>query len=480
MMPPKSVLQKYVSRTFMSNRREMLNVLIRAAIQADPDLSSPDLKAFLGVDAGQSWQRLQAANMIGAVPRMTQCDFEHAIAKVLTKGRIATCWESGKWKEVKTIGVAAAGDGTVKLMKSHHSGQLVAMKILPKELIMSCPREFDQKFPQDFERPWIDIGILKHLNSLCFPWSCDLLGMFTGTDDVYIMTSFANGGDLFTWSEIDTSDAGLEREVAMRPIVLQLVTAVCWLHNLGIAHRDLSLENVLLTETDGKGLQVKIIDFAQATLSRTARRQVRGKPSYQAPEMHLSTEYDSFLADSFAVGVILFCMGVRSYPWKHTKQGRDRHFDLAKLVGMENFLQRKKLPCEERTLAKVFSSSFMELLGGLLVLAPEKRYAIGGLSTESSPLNTTSFKEVEAHRVGARGDSSSDLSTMASFSSPPSPESSPRFAFLDNTGDENVDDWKPERCQPNIWDCQWLWVKDPPTAKQSNASRNCITKTLRG
>ncbi|CAK0819824.1 unnamed protein product [Prorocentrum cordatum] len=33
----------------------------------------------------------------------------------------------------------------------------------------------------------------------------------------------------------------------MQPIVLQIFTAVRWLHELGIAHRDLSLENVLLT-----------------------------------------------------------------------------------------------------------------------------------------------------------------------------------------------------------------------------------------
>merc|ERR1719491_52809 len=120
----------------------------------------------------------------------------------------------------------------------------------------------------------------------------------------------------------------------MRPIVSQVFKATRWLHNLGIAHRDLSLENVLLTENSSSELQVKIIDFGMASMSRHTVRNVRGKPSYQAPEMHTYAQYDTFLADNFALGVVLYSMAVRNYPWEHTKPGKDRKFEFAKKSGV--------------------------------------------------------------------------------------------------------------------------------------------------
>ena len=104
----------------------------------------------------------------------------------------------------------------------------------------------------------------------------------------------------------------------MLPIVGQIFTAVCWLHDLGVAHRDLSLENILLTDNGGS-MQVKLIDFGMSTTQRVCKRELRGKQSYQAPEMH-GPEYDAFLADEFALGVVLFAMAVQDYPWTSTKK----------------------------------------------------------------------------------------------------------------------------------------------------------------
>ena len=55
--------------------------------------------------------------------------------------------------------------------------------------------------------------------------------------------------------------------------------------------------------------------------SRMCKREVRGKQSYQAPEMHGSDTYDAFLADDFALGVVVFAMAVQDYPWTATKKG---------------------------------------------------------------------------------------------------------------------------------------------------------------
>jgi len=163
----------------------------------------------------------------------------------------------------------------------------------------------------------------------------------------------------------------------MRPLLAQLFNAVRWLHNLSVAHRDLSLENVLLTGRDDINLQVKIIDFGMATLSRTAREEVRGKASYQAPEMHGSCEYDTFLADNFAVGVIVYCMAVHSYPWKHTTPGMDARFEFARRNGLEMFLDVDVVPCVKQSVAEVFSQALLEILCGLLAIVPASRFSLG-------------------------------------------------------------------------------------------------------
>lgn len=424
----------------LADREEKLNEFLRAIVQADPEISDPHLRRFFDVGAkawmdwditekenGASWMKWEdweqakkepihvwQSNAPACVAEnlsiMTSEDLARSINELIANGGIEL-WESQRWKHVDTLATVADGEGSVLLMTSStESDQPVAVKRLPWKVLGSCPEEFNKLHPDHYERPWTDLGILRHLNSLRCPWSCELLGIFSDPGHVYIITSFANRSDLFAWCEADKSEAGTDREAAMRPIVSQIVAAVCWLHNLGIAHRDLSLENVLLTDGAENRLQVKVIDFAMATLSRTARQEVRGKPSYQAPEMHSSAEYDTFLADSFQVGIIVYCMGVHSYPWDQTKARKDRSFDLAQNIGLEKFLHKKKLPCNQKRLGEVFSECFLQFLHGLLDFSPEKRYSLGGPGLE---------KSLQKARARAELHSTSDISTVDSFNITP-------------------------------------------------------------
>mmetsp|Transcript_74652 Transcript_74652/g.130500 ORF Transcript_74652/g.130500 Transcript_74652/m.130500 type:complete len:373 (-) Transcript_74652:377-1495(-) len=317
----------------------------------------------------------------GFLPDNTLRNLESAIVE----SGIISNWQPCEWNKVKTLAPAASGDGSVELMISReNSNQTVAVKKLPMKLIRSSPDEFNKKCYDLDERPWTDIAIVKYLNCLSFPFACKLLDVFVGDDQVYIMTSFANRGDLFQWCSSDGSSVGASREAAMLPIVSQLFTGVCWLHDLGIAHRDLSLENVLLSDSGDNELKVKIIDFGAASLSRIVEGEVRGKRSYQAPEMHHGTKYDTFLADNFSIGVIVYCMAVHYYPWEQTRPGKDRSFEYAQTKGLKTFLTKKRMPCNKRPIAECFSSNLLELLGGLLAFVPDKRSCLGERCFEHS------------------------------------------------------------------------------------------------
>merc|ERR1719221_375582 len=255
-------------------------------------------------------------------------------------------------------------------MKSKkYGGCSVAVKTMPNKWVRSGPDRFKEYYPNTGEQPWNDLGLLKSLNRMDFPYVCDLLGVFRDSQNMYVVTSLATEGDLFSWCFLGPKP-GREREALMQPIVSQLFSAVKWLHEIGIAHRDISLENILLTDAGCGSLRVKIIDFGMATLSQKCHKEVRGKPSYQAPEMHLLVEYDAFLADAFSIGVVLFSMMAQDYPWLSTKLGSCPLFDCANMFGLKQSLKKQKLH-------EVFTPAFTELVGGLLEINPQDRLGLG-------------------------------------------------------------------------------------------------------
>lgn len=296
-------------------------------------------------------------------------------------------WEPGNFRMTKTLQEAVRNHGRVDLMTSLKEGRPVAVKRMPNKWVRTGPKEFNDTYATASEKPWADIAMVSMLNKQKCPFVCEHLGVFRDSEVTYVITSLATEGDLFGWCDREPKP-GPKREEMMHPIVVQLFSGVRWLHELGVAHRDLSLENVLLNregEGDNAKLRVKIIDFGMVTLEKTAWQEVRGKPSYQAPEMHLDAEYDTFLTDSFALGVVLFAMAAQDYPWTSTKPNTCQLFEYVNQNGLPKFLQKRKLrkggPAQ---LSDVFSPGFTEIVEGLTRFDPEERFGLGETTGPSS------------------------------------------------------------------------------------------------
>ncbi|KAF0687449.1 Aste57867_20813 [Aphanomyces stellatus] len=85
----------------------------------------------------------------------------------------------------------------------------------------------------------------------------------------------------------------------------QICDGLVFIHGRGIAHCDLSLENVLL---DACG-DVKVSDFGLAVDAATPQHHPMGKHFYMAPEMLVAhPSYDATKADVWALGIMLFIM----------------------------------------------------------------------------------------------------------------------------------------------------------------------------
>mmetsp|Transcript_18108 Transcript_18108/g.51614 ORF Transcript_18108/g.51614 Transcript_18108/m.51614 type:complete len:426 (-) Transcript_18108:417-1694(-) len=283
-------------------------------------------------------------------------------------------WCEGGFGMVRRLQEARNNFGHVDQMKLGERS--VAVKRMPNHWISDSMQEFEERNPDAAERPWLDLGLVRELNRLKFPYACELLGIFRDSESTYIVTSLAAQGDLHSWCAAEPRP-GREREEMLRPIMRQTCKAVKMLHDLGIAHRDLSMENILLAEDAQGKAQVKIIDFAMSTLSRVCRDEARGKVVYRAPEMHEADAYDAFLADAFALGVVAFAAAFRDYPWSCTRLAC-ASFRYVSEHGMAALLSRRQVRNGSgETLSEVCSAPLAELLDGLLAIEPLRRLSLG-------------------------------------------------------------------------------------------------------
>ena len=95
-------------------------------------------------------------------------------------------------------------------------------------------------------------------------------------------------------------------EMFVKVFIIQIVTAVGYLHELDLVHRDLKLENIMVCD-DG---YIKLIDFGMATMLKPGERSgdYVGTAEYMAPEI-LENSKDRQTdknVDWWAVGIIAY------------------------------------------------------------------------------------------------------------------------------------------------------------------------------
>lgn len=96
-------------------------------------------------------------------------------------------------------------------------------------------------------------------------------------------------------------------------VAIRLTRAVAALHRLGIVHRDIKPDNVILTEEGG----LKLIDLGVARLPKIddfGADEIPGTPGYLAPEMYQG-ELGSEASDQFALGVTFWRLFVGAWPY---------------------------------------------------------------------------------------------------------------------------------------------------------------------
>lgn len=269
-----------------------------------------------------------------------------------------------------------AGGGRMELYEDKKGGLLVG-KRFPASILGEGPEDYAANHPSSLQNPWQELALTAMLGSTGLKGVCHCHGHFRDSSgDVLLMMEYLPGGDLFDLvSQMGQPSADREQQVWY--LLLQLLSTVTSLHHMGVAHCDVSLENVLVK--GGKRQEIVLIDFEAAVVDGIHFvKGKRGKPSYQAPEMHSDDSYDACAADLFSIGVCAYCLAIGNYPWTTTRPGGDTGFTFAQTNGIEAFLAKKRFrhPNGERgnCVRDYLSPDFRYLLSLLLNMNPAKRF----------------------------------------------------------------------------------------------------------
>ena len=207
------------------------------------------------------------------------------------------------------------GQGGMAIVYRAHDESLkreVAIKVLHPHL--SAEPESKARLEREAQA----VAKLKHDNILeIFDYSGG------DADSAYIVTEFIDGQTLKQF----LGGQRIKHPEVAALIVAELGTALTHAHELGIIHRDVKPENVMIRK-DGL---LKLMDFGIAQVldleRMTVTGQLLGSPAYMAPELIEGRPLD-VRTDVFSVGILLYQMATGTLPFS----GKNPHEVLRRIT----------------------------------------------------------------------------------------------------------------------------------------------------
>jgi len=137
------------------------------------------------------------------------------------------------------------------------------------------------------------------LSTISHPFVTNKFASVTTGSNLILIMEFCPGGDLFDQLYKHKSFTPDDTAIFTSQVLLPLE----YLHSLGIVHRDLKLENILVAQ-DGA---LKLTDFGFAKYIKYRSWTLCGTPEYLAPELILEKGHGKAV-DYWAFGVLFFEM----------------------------------------------------------------------------------------------------------------------------------------------------------------------------
>ena len=199
-----------------------------------------------------------------------------------------------------------------------------------------------------------EVSIMNHLHHKNLVGVVDF---FEEDDFYYIVMELMEGGDVFD----RILDLQNYTEKDARDLAKSLLLAVDYMHQNGVAHRDIKPQNIFL-DSKSNNSSIKVGDFGFAKRVHTPKSlNLRcGTPSYVAPEILKNQPYDQS-CDMWSVGVVLYVLLCGYTPFHEEQQ--EKMFERIKVADFTFHPEEWDQISDE---AK-------ELIKGLICTNPDKR-----------------------------------------------------------------------------------------------------------
>jgi serine/threonine protein kinase len=225
---------------------------------------------------------------------------------------------------IRRICETAVLNGEIWIANANASAANVVMKIYPLVQLNQIPRRTS-------EDPLKEVSVMQ---SAGFHPNCiNLLEACQDGQFLYIIME-EGGSDMLDFINTVPSLSNSDCIVMFKDIL----AGVQHLHQRGIAHCDLSLENILVSgihDPDSPPYTCKIIDFGMAIhvpeelqqdrCNKIRRQEWFGKMSYNAPEAFLNDYVNHMQCDIWSLGVILFALLTRTLPFGKAMEPDERY-----------------------------------------------------------------------------------------------------------------------------------------------------------
>lgn len=202
--------------------------------------------------------------------------------------------------------LGAGAGGSVKLVKRLSDQKVFAVKEFRQRTPTETRREYAKKITGEY-----CIGsTLRHANII------ETVEIAYENDRILQVMEYCDY-DLFA---IVMSNKMSDHEINC--CFKQILTGIEYLHHMGLAHRDLKLDNCVI---NSQGI-VKLIDFGSAVVfsypfSKTLIESsgIVGSDPYLSPETLVFSKYDPRPVDIWSAAMIYCCMVLKKFPWKVPK-----------------------------------------------------------------------------------------------------------------------------------------------------------------
>ena len=221
--------------------------------------------------------------------------------------RTALDTTTGHWELGKTIG--AGSMGKVKLAKNKETGEMVAVKIVPRQSNDGEHRSREERERADASKEVRTAREAAIVTLVDHPYICGMRDVQRTNYHWYMLFEYVNGGQMLDY----IISHGRLKEKQARKFGRQIASALDYCHKNSIVHRDLKIENILISKTG----DIKIIDFGLSNLfsPRSHLKTFCGSLYFAAPELLQAKAYTGPEVDVWSFGIVLYVLVCGKVPF---------------------------------------------------------------------------------------------------------------------------------------------------------------------